>query len=203
MGDLFRPSARRGASLYGDLRCRLAASLRHIAEASRDYIDADRAAIDRQCGEIERAPGLRPDLFLIYHDLLGAARRSDVAALDIGFAELLQVAVAIDPETVRNYADASFTPAELDRYRRAFAEDDDAAIAFTPTNPGDFAQACTAFAGAKAVLAAADQELAGEIRMLRRHGRPTWDGGYDTLRRHGRPTALGQALLQSAAGHLA
>ncbi len=140
--------------------------MRHIAQASSDWIATDLKAIERRCGEIEAAVAVRPDVFLVYHDMLDAARRSDIAAVDGGFADLLRAVIETPPQTIRNYADPSFGPAELDRYRRAFAVDADTTIALIPAEPADFEQACAALTGAKNVLAASDAEHLGEILAL-------------------------------------
>lgn len=167
MPDAFLPDASTGGFLAAGLRERLAGSLRHLAAACAPHVVLDQPAIAAQIACIAAAPRPRPEIFALHFEILGAAQRSDLAALAAGFADLCAIAPAASPGlALRGWGEADIAPGEAARLRRIFGEAGDTPIAFGPPRPAILAEARAALGAALAVLDRSAPALHGEINAL-------------------------------------
>lgn len=162
----FRPNADRGSRIYCDIKLRLVNAIREIVRGSRGYVALDETALNTRIAEIESAPVIRPDVFLLYYDCLAAARANDLEALTVHLAELTRAPVPILPFRFRNYADDSFLAGEAARYLRALNADPTTPVAVGPAAPAHYQRALKLLARALEALERAAPEIAGEIRVL-------------------------------------
>ena len=148
-------------------RLRLASSFDYLAEVCGPAAGIDVDRVKARTVEIAAATRVRPDLFIIHHQVVTGARAGDLPAIRAGFHALCDAPVASGPGLVRrNWCDAGFCAAEAARYGMAFAEMGDATVALGTAPPGVYRDACDMLGRAEAVLLTTDAELHAETIAL-------------------------------------
>jgi hypothetical protein len=165
--DAFRPDGARARHLARHLRRRLAGSFRYLFGACRAHVQLDEVAVECTIAKLECAVRVRPEVFIIHRRIVEAARDGELEALASAFRDFCAAPIAAPAATiVRNWADASFRPGELERFQWVFGEGGDTKLGFDPVPAEALAAACRALAGAMAGLDQADPELRAEIDAL-------------------------------------
>jgi hypothetical protein len=162
----FRPDPVRGQVIYGEVKSRLAASLRHILAASSEVVEVDELRIRGRIDAIARAGRVSPAAFGVYYDLLRAIGADDVDAVAELFDELPSGQRASDTVAYRDLTDEDLGSANAARYMRWFDSDPESPLHLAPIGRPEFERIAGVTNTAFAILGKGAPDVCGEIRAL-------------------------------------
>lgn len=157
------PQAGRGVVIDSAVRVRLAQSIDALCERIRPVFPHDPSAAARLVDTIERGP-VRPAVFAMYADLVGAITSGDVAAAERAVGRLLQADPAGGATQVAMLDDADLGAGMADLYARTIDDDPNMPLALAPI--ADRQYAVDSIDAALALIDTSAPDMGAEIRTL-------------------------------------
>lgn len=162
----FAPDPAHAVACNRAMQAGLAASLRHIADASARKIAFDAAAIDRLIDRLAAAGSrFRPAAFGLYYELVPALIDGDRPRAEALFAALAREVPIAEPLRLLALGESALAGC-ADLYLRALNSEEGAAFEFLAPSENEVAAFKRHFGSVMSLLEAAAPELVAEIKAL-------------------------------------
>jgi len=165
--DGFLPDPDHARWLSLQLHQWLAESLGYLFEVCALHTRLDKASFDARIAEVLSEPRIRPEVFLLHHEIVAAAQMGEAAEISGAFAAFAAAEIAAPAGLrQRGWQDESFSSPEALRYRSLFEDEGDSPLRLTAPMPTVFADARSCLDAALGVLQQAVPALHDEINVL-------------------------------------